>query len=94
MHGEQEIEQDPEEGRAGGRQGWVLTRPRALGLRLRVGLELRVPSEGAPSFPPGDGFVTLFYQEKCWGEGRGRGQHHTHAAETWGDTAASGAPGG
>ena len=28
LHGEQEIEQDPEEGRAGGREGSVLTRPR------------------------------------------------------------------
>ena len=53
MHGEQEIEQDPEEGRAGGREGSVLTRPRALGLRLRLGLELRVPSEGSAGSPPG-----------------------------------------
>lgn len=60
LHGEQEIEQDPEEGRAGGREGSVLTRPRALGLRLRLGLELRV----LRALLPGDGFVTLFYQEK------------------------------
>lgn len=64
MHGEQEIEQDPEEGRAGGREGSVLTGQGLSGFGSdwywSSGWRARV----LRAFLPGDGFVTLFYQEK------------------------------